>query len=330
MSKYGSPSVAAFLVDGYSLLAAKVKGFTYKIETLTEPGHGLGDSWEAPVLTGIQRATFAQEQAFFDDTTASFHDAFKTGAGSSAQAAVRIVGVAPTGNTIGQLFLGLEGAYHQDYSVIATNGQLTKANVTYAVSGKVDQGRILSAHASKSASWNTKTDGAQLDMLTDPSLVAIPVTSSSVANPTTITTAIAHGLTTGNTIVITGHTGSTATPSLNNRGFAVTVTGTTTFTITADVTVGGTGGQLVQVTSANGGAGYQLVSALSGITGFVGKIQGSPDDVTYTDLLSFSNISTAHVAERVTVAGAIPRFLSYVGTFTGSGSISVLVGFARG
>jgi hypothetical protein len=329
MSKYGSPSFAVLLVDGYSLLAAKVKGVTYKIESLTEPGHGLGDSWEAPVLTGIRRATFTQDQAFFDDTTAGVHDAFKTGAGSSAQAAVRIVGVAPTGNTIGQLFLGLQGAYHQDYSVIATNGQLTKATVTYAVSGQVDQGRILSSHVSKSADWNTKTDGAQLDMLTDSSLVAIPVTSSSVANPTTITTTIAHGLTTGNTIVITGHTGSTATPSLNNRGFAVTVTGTTTFTVTADVTVGGTGGQVVRVTSANGGVGYQLVSALSGITGFVGKIQGSTDDVTYTDLLSFSNVTAAQTAQRVTVAGTIPRYLAFDGAFTGSGTISILVGFAR-
>lgn len=323
MSKYGSPSFSVLLVDGYSLLASKVKGVTHKIESLTEPGHGLGDSWEAPVLTGVQRATLTQDQAFFDDTTAGFHAAF------TPSPASRIVAFGYSGNTIGQAFVGAQGSYVQDYSVIATNGQLTKASATYAVSGQLDRGRILSPHVSKSASWNTKTDGAQLDMLTDPSLVATPVTSSSVANPTTITTTIAHGLTTGNIVVITGHTGSTATPSLNNRGFAVTVTGTTTFTITADVTVGGTGGQVVRVTSANGGVGYQLVSALSGITGFVGKIQGSTDDVTYTDLLSFSNVTAAQTAQRVTVAGTIPRYLAFDGAFTGSGTISILVGFAR-
>lgn len=72
--------------------------------------------------------------------------------------------------------------------------------------------------------------------------VVTPITSSSVANPTTITTPRPHGLTTGDSIVISGHAGST--PSINGTR-TVTVTGPTTFTIPVNVTVAGAGGKLV-------------------------------------------------------------------------------------
>ncbi len=71
---------------------------------------------------------------------------------------------------------------------------------------------------------------------------AIAITSSSVGNPTTITTTAPHGLgSTGSTALvrIAGHVGST--PSLNNE-YTATVTGTSTFTVPVNVTVAGTGG----------------------------------------------------------------------------------------
>jgi hypothetical protein len=64
------------------------------------------------------------------------------------------------------------------------------------------------------------------------------ITSSSVANPTTIT-CTAHGFATGESVRITGHSGST--PSLN-ADWVIIVTGVNTFTIPEIVTVGGTGG----------------------------------------------------------------------------------------
>lgn len=70
----------------------------------------------------------------------------------------------------------------------------------------------------------------------------VAITSSSVANPSVITTATAHGLATGNQVWIQNHTGST--PALDDQVFTVTVTGPTTFTIPMNVTVGGTGGTL--------------------------------------------------------------------------------------
>jgi hypothetical protein len=74
-----------------------------------------------------------------------------------------------------------------------------------------------------------------------PTYTPVDIASSSVTSPTVITTATAHGLTTGDRIKIAGHEGSL--PSLN--GFhTVTVTGGTTFTIPVNVTAAGTGGTI--------------------------------------------------------------------------------------
>lgn len=77
----------------------------------------------------------------------------------------------------------------------------------------------------------------------------VAITSSSVANPTVITTASPHGLTTNENVVISGHTGST--PSINGE-HNVTVTGANTFTIPVNVTVGGTGGFAEKVSNVEG------------------------------------------------------------------------------
>jgi hypothetical protein len=80
---------------------------------------------------------------------------------------------------------------------------------------------------------------------TEASAVGGAIVSSSVANPTIITTTSAHGLYTGMIVTIAGHSGST--PSINGT-HTVTVISTTTFSIPVNVTVGGTGG----TTTANG------------------------------------------------------------------------------
>ncbi len=75
-------------------------------------------------------------------------------------------------------------------------------------------------------------------------LPSIAVSSISVGSPTTVTTSTAHGLTTGDSIVITG---SNSTPSINGT-YTVTVTGANTFTIPVAVTIAGTTGS---ITSTN-------------------------------------------------------------------------------
>jgi hypothetical protein len=73
---------------------------------------------------------------------------------------------------------------------------------------------------------------------------ASTISTSSVANPTVITTTTNHNLQTGDGVKIAGHTGST--PAINGL-WTVTRTGNTTFTIPVNVTVGGTGGTVTKV-----------------------------------------------------------------------------------
>ncbi|MDP3717093.1 MAG: hypothetical protein Q8T13_04905 [Acidobacteriota bacterium] len=82
--------------------------------------------------------------------------------------------------------------------------------------------------------------------------------------------------------------------------------------------------------SANGLVGYQHVTALSGFSGFVGKIRHSADDVTYADLITFANVTAAPAKERATAAGTVNRHLAYKGDVTGSGSLTPMCGAARG
>lgn len=67
----------------------------------------------------------------------------------------------------------------------------------------------------------------------------VVILASSVANPTVITTAEAHGLVNGQTVSISDHVGSV--PAVSGH-YVATVTGATTFTVPVNVTTGGTSG----------------------------------------------------------------------------------------
>lgn len=320
MAKFGSPSFSVFLVDGYNLLAAKLQGAPYEIEVELESSEGLGDSWREKAPNGMRTAVLEQNGAFFDTTANSIHTAMK-----DAPSTERLVAWAVAGNTIGSIFTAAKGAFSATYAVISTNGKLTKANAKYAVTGQVDEGVIVQDWVAKTVDWNTKTDGFPVDYTLDPSQTVIPITANSLANPTVVTTPVPHGRTTGDLILISG---SNSTPTIDGSR-AVTVISATQFSVPVNVTVAGTAGSFVRANSAAGGVGYQFVSDFTGFTGFIGKIRSSPDDVTYADLLTFSNVTAAAAKERLTVAGVIDRYLSFNGDVTGTGSIKPFVGFKR-
>lgn len=80
-----------------------------------------------------------------------------------------------------------------------------------------------------------------LNVMVEGSLPATKtITGNTVANPTVITTSAAHGLTSGNTITITG---SDSTPTLNGTHVA-TVLSSTTLSVPVNVTVVGTAGTI--------------------------------------------------------------------------------------
>jgi hypothetical protein len=321
--KVGSASFAVFLVDGYDLLAIKPKNFTYKTESDMETSHGLGDAFEAMLPVGVQTITITQDGAFFDDTAAGAHTLLA--AANSSQVS-RLMAWAPEGNVIGKAFVGTQSAYAMAYEVVGAVKALTKANVTYQANGAIELGLIIQSRTAKTVDWNTKTDGNSVDYTTDPSQLVIPITSNSIANPTVVTTPVPHGLTTGQKILISGNV--TSSPSINGAQTA-TVISATTFSVPVNVTVGGTGGSFVRANTVNGGAGYQFVPDFTGFTGFIGKIRSSADDITYADLITFTNVTGPQAKERLTVAGTIDRYISFNGDVTGAGSIGVFVGLCR-
>ena len=323
--KFGSGS-AWLLVDGYNLIAAKLKSLTYKVEALLEPTTGLGDTWEEHTPTGMSKVTLAQDGGFFDTTaTTGFHAAMSGATTLTPQSTPRVVCFGFAGHTIGESFVGIQGSYTNTYEVLASVGDLTKANATHSVTGQRDAGQILQPLAVKTADWETATSG-EVDYTLDTSQRVIPITSNSIANPTVVTTAVPHGLTSGDIILIAGVI--TSDPTINGQRTA-TVTGLSTFTVPVNVTTGGTGGTIVRANSSNGGVGYLQVTDGSGFTNFVGTIRDSPDDITYTDLIAFTDSVLDPFAQRATVAGVVDRYLSFTGNVTGTGTITVFAGFSR-
>lgn len=82
--------------------------------------------------------------------------------------------------------------------------------------------------------------------------------------------------------------------------------------------------------SANGGTGYIQVTSFSGFSGFVGSISDSADNVSFSPIIAFSNVTAAPASERKTVAGTVRRYVRFEGNVTGSGTITVAAGFYRG
>ena len=178
MAKVSSSQFSVFLVDGMSLLGAKVQGITHTIKALLEKSTGLGDAWEAQLPTGLATVTLTQTGAFFDDVVNGMHLALNTLVATS-----RLVVFAFAGNTFGAEFVGLQGTYGMAYSVLGRVAGLTKADVTYQVSGQIDRGVIVQTWTQKTITWNTKTDGNSIDYTLAPQR-AIPITSNTIANPT--------------------------------------------------------------------------------------------------------------------------------------------------
>ena len=321
--KHGSAEFFLF-VDGYNLTAAILEQFIDSVVAPNIEAYGLGDDWKKRAPLGVRDTEISQEGAFFDTSAGNSHAALQGSVPASPQAVPRIVTFGRAGEAIGDEFVGIEGAYSHKYGVASKNEDLQRAITEYSVSGQRDEGAILQPLAAKTANWDTES--TPVDYSLDTGQQVIPITSSSVANPSVITTTVAHRLTNGQKVLIAGHSGST--PSINAEHVA-TVIDATSFSIPINVTGGGTGGTMVQSNSLAGGVGYLQVTAASGFTNFVGKIRHSDDDIVWADLITFADNVSAPFAERLTVAGTIDRHTAFKGDVTGSGSIAAFCGLAR-
>lgn len=323
MAKLSSALFKVFLVSGVNMLGVKPKAITDKTSNEIQEGtHGLGDEWVERSATGMMKGELTQSGAFFDTTADGVHTAFK-----DLSNLVRIVVYAAYGNIIGRPFVGWNGAYQGSYDVISNVGKLAEANATYAVTGQVDRGLIVQDWALQTADFNTNS--TPTDYTTDPTNIAIPITSATKAAAAVVTTTVPHKLTTGDVVLISGN--SLAGPSINSEQ-TVTVLSTTTFSVavnTSASTGAGTGGSFLRASSNNGGVGYLAVSESTGFTNFVDTLEHSADNVSYSDLIVFADNVSAPFAERKTVAGVVHRYVRNKGNVTGTGSNKPFVGFKR-
>lgn len=326
MAKFSGKDFSLLLVDGYNLASGITEQAVVNQESLTETTQPFGTSAEETTPINLEKGILTAGGGFYDPAVDAIHTALSAVTGIS-----RVLCAGLFGNTIGKPFFGFEGPYSQKYEVMARRDGLTQANVSYLLSGAIEPGVIVQDLATFTATWDTKTGGANatdapVDNTLDTIQRVVAITSSSIANPSVITCPKPHGLTTGQKVLIAGHSGST--PSINGIQTA-TVTGTNTFTIAVNVTAGGTGGTVVPASTVNGGSAYLHCTAYSGFTNVVVKVMHSPDDITYAALVTFATL-TAVGKERKTVTGTVDRYLSSQGTVTGSGSITVFTGFCRG
>lgn len=339
MSKYSSSGVSV-LVDGYDLTPVLVETVSRSTESITQPHLPFGVTTEAHLPVGLVKHTLSLGGAIYDQAVDPMHPGFITDGGVGES---RLVVIANEGQTKAKNFAGYEGAYSQKSEAVVTNGQLVKSNVTFVVSGTVDEGVILQELAAKTADWDTES--TPIDAADDASSQHIAITSSSAASPSHIVTDYAHGLATDDVVAIFDHT--SVAPDINDnpsgatdwklKGHSITYVSATEFSIPVNVSDGGTGGYCVVVSRAKGGVGHQQVTQGSGLTAYVGKVRHSADNVTYADLVTFADSATDfNNPQRVATAATttrVERYLAYAGNVSGSvgaTAFKVFGGFSRG
>ena len=144
----------------------------------------------------------------------------------------------------------------------------------------LEWGKMITA--GKREDTSATASGTGIDLGVPAGVAAVNITSSSIANPTVITTATDHGLQTGDSVLIAGHT--SVTPALDGA-YTVTVTGATTFTVPVNVSNDGTGGT-VQRTSRRGWSAQNQVFSCAG-TSVTVTVQDSHEAVAG----SFANLT---------------------------------------
>ncbi len=192
-----------------------------------------------------------------------------------------------------------DGSIGVGTEIVSNGDQLNWGLVLTAGGKRTDTGATAGAGVDFGTTWH-----------------AVTITSSSVANPTNILCAAVHGLVTGDSIVIAGHTGST--PALDGI-HTVTVVDTLNFTIPVNVTVAGANGTCTKTSLSFGLVAYLHVFSFTGTSCTV-TIHESDDDAAtdaYAAVVGGAfTAATAVGAERIetTLVLKVERWLKAVTT----------------
>lgn len=159
--KYSSQSINLY-ANGVDLTAFAIKNERNKLSSKMEDVTGLGDSFQKFLPAGMGMAEWEFNGALWDTNTGNSHDTFKA-PDASPQGTPAIVTIVLAGQTKGNEFVGYQGAFLADYEPLGVVGELNKVNVRYQVTGRADFGVLLQELAAKTADFNTKTQGLEID-----------------------------------------------------------------------------------------------------------------------------------------------------------------------
>jgi hypothetical protein len=167
----------------------------------------------------------------------------------------------------------------------------------------VEWGRMITA--GKRTDSSATASGTGFALPTPPGVPTVAITSSTAASPTSVLTATAHGLQTGDSITITG-----SNRAALNADWTVTVTDSTHFTVPCDLSGGGSTGATMQRTSYRGWAAQNQVFSIAGtsVTVTIQDTEGASG--TFANLTSgaFTAVTAGNVAsERLTSTSGIIR-----------------------
>lgn len=327
MATYSWKDIDVILVDGYNLQPGLVLDVTLPANVADiEHLHGAGNEWRSARPTGGKRADGdVLLRMPYDDADNGSVEVFRT----NAHVVDGVVCIGLRGNTAGKTVYAFS-AHQMDYMEEPGADVLTKMKATWVVNGQVYKPTILEGAELVAITGDDDTEATSLDGGTQ--AAAVTIATSSIANPTVITTSGAHGLTTGDTVLIAGHSGST--PDINGS-HVVTVTAPTTFTIAVNVTADGTGGTATRTNSRDGGVAFMHVTDLDldGYDGLQVTMRDSADNSTFADLGAFAEVTDDRGAEVLTITGNVDRYVAVEWAFTGSGTAPtgyLFVAFKRG
>lgn len=195
------------------------------------------------------------------------------------------------------------------YNLGSSVSDAVKGSGAWQTKGGLRGGTLLHPLSLETASGTSAVDQHSLGTAT--------IVSSSVANPSVITTTAPHLFLSGDAVTITGHAG--ATPALNASTYIVTYLSPTTFSIPVNVTVGGTGGTARRV-SSRGGRLYLQTTTKQGTSPTLDiVVEDSYDGITYVTIDTVPQISDVGTVMR-TIAGNIREYAKISWTLGGSAS----------
>jgi len=227
--------------------------------------------------------------------------------------------VALPGTTAGDYAAMLVGKYvNYDPSIGNDLAAMFSVQALASEGYPLEWGKMITA--GKRTDTSATASGTGIDLGVPAGVAAVNITGGSAASPTVVT-ATAHGLQTGDSVVIAG-----SDKAALNDEWTVTVTGDDTFTVPCDLSGGAATGGTVQRTSRRGWSAQNQVFSCAG-TSVTVTVQDSHEAVSgsFANVTggAFAAISAGNVgAERIgSATGILKRYVRVKTTGTFSSAI---------